>query len=277
MLLVGGFGLFFDDAELRRRVVTTVFDNVPLAAGGDRARLERTVDDALDNTGRLGPISIVLLDGRRQRRHGARCATRSTRRGTSTRARRSCAASRSTSRWCSARPRRARLRRSQVSATRGARTASATPAGRSRDWSATCCRSRSPVGVVPVPLPGAARPRPKTREIWPGAVGAAALISLVRGALELYFEHLGDFGALYGSLGALMALLIFVYAVSLDPGVRAPSTRPSGRACPRTTSRHSLEPSAKRADTGIEPARSSRPTTPFDRDELIAGGLASPQ
>jgi len=44
---------------------------------------------------------------------------------------------------------------------------------------------------------------------------AAALISLVRGALELYFEHLADLGALYGSLGALMALLIFVYAVSL--------------------------------------------------------------
>src|SRR5215207_8568819 len=58
-------------------------------------------------------------------------------------------------------------------------------------------------------------PRPRTREIWPGAVVAAALISLVRGALELYFEHLANFGALYGSLGALMALLVFVYAVSL--------------------------------------------------------------
>ena len=58
-------------------------------------------------------------------------------------------------------------------------------------------------------------PRPKVREIWPGAVVAAALISLTRGALELYFEYLADLGALYGSLGALMALLIFVYAVSL--------------------------------------------------------------
>ena len=58
-------------------------------------------------------------------------------------------------------------------------------------------------------------PRPRTREIWPGAVAAGLLISLVRGALELYFEHLADLGALYGSLGALMALLVFVYAVSL--------------------------------------------------------------
>jgi membrane protein len=58
-------------------------------------------------------------------------------------------------------------------------------------------------------------PRPKTREIWPGAVVAAALISITRGGLEIYFEYLSDFGALYGSLGALMALFIFVYAVSL--------------------------------------------------------------
>jgi membrane protein len=58
-------------------------------------------------------------------------------------------------------------------------------------------------------------PRPKTREIWPGAVVAALGISVVRVALALYFDHLANFGALYGSLGALMALLIFVYAVSL--------------------------------------------------------------
>jgi membrane protein len=58
-------------------------------------------------------------------------------------------------------------------------------------------------------------PRPRTREIWPGAIVAAALISVVRAALELYFEHLANLGALYGSLGALMALLIFVYAVSI--------------------------------------------------------------
>src|SRR4051795_12089596 len=61
ILLVGGFGLFFEDEEIRRRVVTAVFDNVPLSQDADRSRLERTVGDALDNTGRLGPVSIVLL------------------------------------------------------------------------------------------------------------------------------------------------------------------------------------------------------------------------
>src|SRR3954454_22663595 len=61
MLLVGGLGRFFDDEDIRRRVVTAVFDNVPLSQDADRGRLERTIGDALDNTGQLGPISIVLL------------------------------------------------------------------------------------------------------------------------------------------------------------------------------------------------------------------------
>jgi len=57
-------------------------------------------------------------------------------------------------------------------------------------------------------------PRPKVREIWPGALVAALLLGLVREGLEFYFEELSDFGALYGSLGALMALLVFVFASS---------------------------------------------------------------
>ncbi len=39
MLLVGGFGLFFQDEEIRRRVVEAVFENVPLSQEADRARL----------------------------------------------------------------------------------------------------------------------------------------------------------------------------------------------------------------------------------------------
>lgn len=44
---------------------------------------------------------------------------------------------------------------------------------------------------------------------------AALLLAVVRTGLELYFESFADLGALYGSLGALMALLIFVYAASI--------------------------------------------------------------
>ncbi|HWI07345.1 MAG TPA: YihY/virulence factor BrkB family protein, partial [Solirubrobacteraceae bacterium] len=56
--------------------------------------------------------------------------------------------------------------------------------------------------------------RKPLREIWPGAIVAALGLALVKQGLELYFEKLADFGALYGSLGAAMALLIFVYAAA---------------------------------------------------------------
>jgi len=57
--------------------------------------------------------------------------------------------------------------------------------------------------------------RPKVREIWPGAVVATLLLAVVKGLLELYFDQLADFGAIYGSLGALMALLLFLFGASL--------------------------------------------------------------
>ncbi len=50
------------------------------------------------------------------------------------------------------------------------------------------------------------------RDIWPGALVGAIGLTLVKLGLELYFEQLADLGAIYGSLGAAMALLIFVYA-----------------------------------------------------------------
>jgi len=43
---------------------------------------------------------------------------------------------------------------------------------------------------------------------------AAIGLAIVRGGLEIYFENFADFGVLYGSLGALMALLLFVFAAS---------------------------------------------------------------
>ena len=212
MLLVGGFGLFFDDEEIRRRVVTAVFDNVPLSQDADRARLERTVDDALDNTGRLGPISVLLLIVAASGVMGAlRHAINQA--------------------WdIDTRPPIVRRKALDLALVLGAATVlvfsfSVSATRRAADWLGDAGLALDLVGdVLPFAFTTAVvlflyrvlpSPRPRTREIWPGAVVAAALISLTRGALELYFEHLADFGALYGSLGALMALLIFVYAVSL--------------------------------------------------------------
>ena len=57
--------------------------------------------------------------------------------------------------------------------------------------------------------------RQRVRDVWPGVLVCVLLLGLVKGSLGLYFEHLADLGALYGSLGALMALLLFVYAASI--------------------------------------------------------------
>jgi membrane protein len=57
--------------------------------------------------------------------------------------------------------------------------------------------------------------RQRPRAVWPGALVAMLLLALLREGLALYFEHLSNLGALYGSLGALIALLVFVYAASI--------------------------------------------------------------
>lgn len=219
MLLVGALGLALDDEEVRRRVVTAVFDNVPLAQESDRPRLERTVGDALDNAGGLGPVSVLLL---------LAAAT-----GVMSALRHSINVA-----WdIEARPpllRRKALDLALVilvvvvlpfsfALTAARRLSELADDEEGGGWllalGLDALGDLLPFLFTSVILLFLYRvlpwPRPRIREIWPGALVAAAGISIVRGALELYFEHLADFGALYGSLGALMALLLFVYAVSL--------------------------------------------------------------
>jgi membrane protein len=212
MLLVAGTGFFADDEDVRRRVVTAVFDNVPLSQEADRARLERTVGDALNNTGRLGPLSVLLLLFAASGVMGAlRHAINQA--------------------WdIHTRPPLLRRKALDLALVAGAAlllvfSVSLTATRRAADAAESAGWAIDALGdLLPFLFTAAAvlflyrvlpSPRPRTRDIWPGAVLAAALISVVRGALELYFERLADLGALYGSLGALMALLIFTWAVSM--------------------------------------------------------------
>jgi membrane protein len=218
LLLVGAFGLAFDDAEVRERVVTTVFDNVPLARGDDRTQLERTVSDALEGAGRLGPASILLLIAAASGVMGAlRHAINEA--------------------WdIHTRPPLLRRKALDVTLVLGgtvvlALSLSLTATRRLADELDEDEEGDS-IGASLLDALGDAlpllftalvilflyrvlpSPRPRTREIWPGAVVGALLLGLVREALEVYFEELSDFGALYGSLGALMALLVFVFAAA---------------------------------------------------------------
>ncbi|MBA3328412.1 MAG: YihY/virulence factor BrkB family protein [Solirubrobacterales bacterium] len=218
MLLVGTFGLIFDEAEVRERVITTAFDSVPLVQDAERARLERTVSDALDNVGKIGPVSVVLLlvaatGVMGALRHSINVA------------------------WdIEARP--SVLRRKaldlalvtgatilllvslSLSVTRGAADA----VGGAGNGGAVLAFLLDAVSeVLPFLFVAAVVlflyrvlpvERQRVRHIWPGALVAAAGLFAVKLGLELYLEHLADFGALYGSLGALMALLLFVYAAA---------------------------------------------------------------
>jgi membrane protein len=219
LLVVAAFGLFFDDAEVRRRVVTTVFDSVPLAQPGDRDRLERTVGTALDGAGSLGPFTIVLLIAAATGVMGAlRHAINQA--------------------WdIAARPPLLRRKAIDLALVSGGTlvlllSLSVTATHKAANF----LDDKTAVGavvsvlldalgaVLPLALAAAVilflyrvlpLERPRTRDIWPGAVVAALLLGLVKVGLELYLGHLSNFGALYGSLGAFMALLLFVYAAAL--------------------------------------------------------------
>ncbi len=218
LLLVAAFGLVFDDAEVRERVVKTVFENIPLSAEHDRERLETTVSDALRRAGSIGPFSVLLLIVAGS---GVMGALRHT----------------INEAWdIHERPPLLRRKALDLALILGATIVLALSlAVTATRRAAEILDDEEGAGIVatllnllgdvlPFVFTGAVilflycvlpmqRQRPK--DVWPGVVVAVLLLALLREGLELYFEHLADFGALYGSLGALMALLLFVYAAAM--------------------------------------------------------------
>jgi membrane protein len=218
LLLVAAFGLVFDDAEVRTRVVRTVFENIPLSTDGDRERLEATVGEALTRAGRIGPFSILLLIVAGSGIMGALRHTIN-------------------EAWdIHERPPLLRRKALDLALVLGATIVLALSLAVTATRKAANLiddeEGGGPVAalldlvgdVLPFVFTGGVilflycvlpvhRQRPKY--VWPGVVVAVLLLALLREGLELYFEHLADFGALYGSLGALMALLLFVYAAAM--------------------------------------------------------------
>lgn len=52
---------------------------------------------------------------------------------------------------------------------------------------------------------------PRWRWIWPGAAASALVWLLASGVFSLYVEHVANFNAVYGSLGAVVILLMWLY------------------------------------------------------------------
>ena len=218
LLLVGSFGMVFAKSDVRGRVIDTVFEYIPLADESDRALLERTIAESLAGAGRLGVVSVLLLVAAAS---GIMSALRKAintawdidvnpplvRRklfdlvlvvgGTMT-----LALSLSVTV-----PRRAAVLADRDEAGFTLTAALLDALGDAIPFVFTALVVLFLYRVLPVE-------RPKVREIWPGALVAAVLLFFVKGALELYFDHLADFGALYGSLVALMALLLFFFGAS---------------------------------------------------------------
>jgi membrane protein len=219
LLLVAAFGLWFDDAEVRERVIDTVFSSVPLTQESDRPRIERIMDDALDGAGRLGPIPVLLLVAAAS---GVMSALRHA----------------INEAWdIHDRPPLLRRKALDVVLVLGATTIlllslSVTATRRAANllddeagggWLAALALDALGdvlpflfvLAVILFLFRILPMRRPSLRDIWPGALVATLGIGAVKGVLEIYFEELSDFGALYGSLGAFMALLLFVYTASM--------------------------------------------------------------
>ena len=218
LLLAAAFGLLFDDGAVRERIIQTVFDNVPLASGDDRPQLERAVGDALDQAGELGIFTTLLLLAAAS---GVMGALRY-----------------SINKAWDIEQRPPLLQRKaldlalvlggtsilalSVSLTVTHRLASILDDEAGGGW--LLAALLDVLGdVLPLLFVAAAllfvyRVLPMNKEplrdIWPGAVVGALGLAIVKFGLELYFEQLTDLGAIYGSLGAAMALLIFVYAAA---------------------------------------------------------------
>ena len=218
LLLAAAFGLVFEDGAVRARIIQTVFDNVPLASSGDRPKLERSVADALDQAGNLGIFTTLLL---LVAASGVMGALRHS----------------INEAWdIDQRPPLLKRKALDFALVLGgtsilALSVSLTVTHRLADilddedgggWVLAALLELAsellPLAFVALAMLFLYRVLPMhrkpLREIWPGAVVAALGLALVKGGLELYFEELADFGALYGSLGAAMALLIFVYAAA---------------------------------------------------------------
>ena len=218
LLLAAAFGLVFEDAAVRARIIQTVFDNVPLASADDRPKLERAVADALDRAGDLGIFTTILL---LVAASGVMAALRHS----------------INEAWdIDQRPPLLKRKALDFALVLGgtsilALSVSLTVTHRLADilddedgggWVLAALLELAsellPLVFVALAMLFLYRVLPMhrkpLREIWPGAIVAALGLALVKQGLELYFEKLADFGALYGSLGAAMALLIFVYAAA---------------------------------------------------------------
>ena len=58
-------------------------------------------------------------------------------------------------------------------------------------------------------------PRPRLRDVWPGVAFATIGYELAKRGFALYIDNFGDYSAVYGSLGAVIVFLVFIYIAAI--------------------------------------------------------------
>jgi membrane protein len=58
-------------------------------------------------------------------------------------------------------------------------------------------------------------PRPRLRDVWPGIIVAAVGYELAKRGFALYLDNFANYSAVYGSIGAVITFLVFVYIAAM--------------------------------------------------------------
>ena len=217
LLLVWAFSTLLDDDSVREPIVDAIVDWLPISDTGDRAQIEALLDDVAAGAGSLGWISVVaLLYSASGAIGGIRHAVNEAWQRPEERP------------WVPARARDAGvtlLAAPLVIVAFGLVLSGdlASSIG-DRPWLAAVAQFAVtrllPLALLFALLTGLYRvlpesPRASLRRAWPGALAAVAGIVLIRLGTEAYLSLFGDTRAIYGTMGALLAVVFSTYLVAL--------------------------------------------------------------
>ena len=220
ILTTAGFSLLVDDEAARTRVVDLLIGSVPLAEGQGRARLEGLFQSAAESASTFGAVGVLGLlfsaSGLMAAlRHGVNTAHGIEQRRTPLRGKAldfllvfAVSVPVALSLALTVTGRLADSLGDRLASLPGTfgsllpRLVLATTA------LAPLVLSFAIFTFLYVVLP--ARPTP-LRDVWPGALAAAVAYELTKIAFSVYLENVGGFDAVYGSIGAVIAFMVFVF------------------------------------------------------------------
>ena len=219
ILLVAGFGLVYDDAESRNEATDFLLDNLPIAEDDGRDELERILRGV---TGGAGALGLAALAGLVYASSGLMGSIRNALNTVwGTHGQRHFAVGKALD----------LLLVGAVGLLAGLSLAATVLKGFAVDLSQELERPLGPLGaalgaavdatgaLIPLALSAAIfatlyRVVPATsiplRDLWPGVLFAAISYELAKRGFALYLEGFANYSAIYGSLGAVIAFLVFV-------------------------------------------------------------------